>query len=138
MTAKKPGAVRGQPRKPNKRAKVIGVRVTDDEHATITSAAGDEGASPFLRRVGMEAATDETRAHIKSAATRRGVSVATAAGDALEVGVKALLSRPIRGGPDYVPALCAAAVMDYRSDPRRCGKPAVCLRDGAYYCEDHR
>lgn len=97
MTAKKPGAVRGQPRKADKRAKVIGVRVTDDEHATITTAAGDEGASPFLRRVGMDAATrDAIHAH----ATRTGKSRATVAGDFLEVGAIAATNPPKGDGGD--------------------------------------
>jgi len=39
----------------------------------------------------------------------------------------------LRGGPTYVPALCTAG-----GDARPCGKPAVALCDGAYYCEEHK
>lgn len=58
---------------------------------------------------------------------------------ALETLRAQLASVPLRGGPTYVPALCVATVYwAQEGDARPCGKPAVALRDGAYYCEDHK
>lgn len=95
-----------------------------------------------MRRWAEAAAADEnaTAADLREArATLDAIAALVGPGDVVERVRELAAPRPIRGGPDYVPALCAAVVYwAQEGDARPCGRPAVCLRDGAYYCEDHR